>query len=167
MAWGVCCILGSGGLWRLIVAGVFAFSSNVLAVAQGNAPDGMVWIGGGEFTMGSELPGTRRNEQPTHKVSVDGFWLDTHNVTNAEFLRFVEATRYITTAERPVDWEELKKQAPPGTPKPAPEMLLPGSLVFTPPAGPVDLRKMNAWWRWTHGCGLAASGRAWERFARA
>ncbi|MHA3771835.1 formylglycine-generating enzyme family protein [Verrucomicrobiota bacterium sgz303538] len=119
--------------------------------ASATAPEGMVWISGGEFTMGSELPGTRRNEQPAHKVTVDGFWIDAHDVTNAEFRKFVEATGYKTTAERPVDWEEIKKQVPPGTPKPPAEMLLPGSLVFTPPAGVVDLREMNAWWQWVHG----------------
>ena len=115
------------------------------------APVGMMWIPGGEFTMGSQLPGTRRNEQPAHKVTVDGFWIDAHNVTNAEFQKFVETTGYKTTAERLVDWEEIKKQVPPGTPKPPDEMLQPGSLVFTPPRGPVDLRDMNAWWRWTPG----------------
>src|SRR5688500_24189 len=106
------------------------------------APAGMVWIAGGEFVMGSDLPGTRRDEQPVHKVTVDGFFMDTHAVTNADFRKFVAATGYKTTAERPVDWEELKKQVEPGTPKPPDEMLQPGSLVFTPPtgAGPVDLR---------------------------
>ena len=72
-------------------------------------------------------------------------------MTNAEFRKFVDATGYKTTAERPVDWEELKKKLPPGTPKPPDEMLQPGSLVFTPSTGPVDLRNMNAWWRWVKG----------------
>lgn len=133
---------------------VIAMAGVVLTVSMGApepAPIEMVWIPGGEFTMGSELPGTRRNEQPAHKVIVDGFWIDAHNVTNTEFRKFVEATGYRTTAERPVDWEEIKRQVPPGTPKPPDEMLQPGSLVFTPPPGPVDLRDMNAWWRWTPG----------------
>jgi formylglycine-generating enzyme len=72
-------------------------------------------------------------------------------VTNAEFREFVEATGYKTTAERPVDWEELKKKVPRGTLKPPDEMLQSGSLVFTPSSGPVDLRNMNAWWRWVRG----------------
>ena len=117
----------------------------------GPAPAGMVWIPGGGFTMGSEDAGSKLNEKPSLKVTVDGFWLDEHDVTNAEFRRFVEATGYKTTAERPVDWEQLRKQVAPGTPKPPDEMLLPGSLVFTPLAGPVDLGDMNAWWRWTTG----------------
>jgi len=116
-----------------------------------DAIDGMVLIRGGEFTMGSELPGVRRNEQPVHQVKLDAFWIDANPVTNAEFQRFVTATSYKTTAERPVDWEEMKKQLPPGTAKPADEMLQPGSLVFTPPAGAVDLRNMNAWWQWIKG----------------
>jgi len=51
--------------------------------------------------MGSDLPGSQRNEQPPHQVSVDGFWIDEHAVTNAEFRKFVDATGYKTTAERP------------------------------------------------------------------
>jgi formylglycine-generating enzyme required for sulfatase activity len=111
----------------------------------------MVWIPSGTFSMGSEQTGSRMNEKPVVKVSVDGFWIDEHDVTNEEFRKFVKATGYKTTAERPVDWEELKKQVPPGTPKPSEAMLQPGSLVFTPSDGPVDLNNMNAWWRWTPG----------------
>jgi sulfatase modifying factor 1 len=133
-----------------ILATLIAWCSHQVG-AESAAPHGMVWIPGGEFTMGSELPGTRRNEQPVHKVTVDGVWLDEHPVTNAEFRKFVEATGYKTTAERPVNWDEMKKQVAPGTPKPADELLQPGSLVFTPPTAAVDLRDMNAWWRWVRG----------------
>lgn len=121
------------------------------ALAEGPKPQGMVWIPNGDFVMGSDVPGSRANEKPLVKVSLDGFWLDEHDVTNAEFRKFVEATGHKTTAERPVDWNELKKQLPPETPKPADEQLQPGSMVFTPSDGPVDLRNMNAWWRWTPG----------------
>jgi len=115
------------------------------------APSGMAWIPSGEFSMGSDLPGGQANEKPVVKVEVEGFWIDEHDVTNAEFRKFVEATGYKTTAEQPESWEELKKQVPPGTPKPPDEMLQPGSLVFTPASGPVDLRDMSGWWRWTPG----------------
>jgi sulfatase modifying factor 1 len=114
-------------------------------------PDGMVWIPRGEFTMGGDDPLARPDEKPLHRVRVEGFWMDATEVTNAEFRRFVEATRYVTTAERPVDWEELKKQLPPGTPKPADETLQPGAVVFTPPNQPVDLRDVHGWWTWTIG----------------
>jgi formylglycine-generating enzyme len=114
-------------------------------------PSGMRWIPAGEFAMGTDDPKSMANERPAHRVKLDGFWIDEHDVTNAEFRKFVEATHYLTTAERPVDWEELKKQVPPGTPKPPDEMLLPGSLVFTPPNHPVDLRDISNWWTWTRG----------------
>lgn len=114
-------------------------------------PAGMVWIPGGEFTMGTDDTRSFPNERPAHRVKVDGFWMDETAVTNAQFRAFVEATKYVTVAERAVDWEELKKQVPEGTPKPPDEMLKPGSLVFTPPDRAVDLREMANWWTWTTG----------------
>ncbi len=117
----------------------------------GRAPDGMRWIPGGEFTMGGGGPLSRPEEQPRHRVRVGGFWIDEHEVTNAEFRQFVAATHYLTTAERPIDWNELRQQLPPGTPKPADEKLRPGSLVFAPPAGPVRLDDVHGWWKWTPG----------------
>jgi formylglycine-generating enzyme len=135
----------------LLLAFFLLLSAEPILVAGEPNPTGMVWISGATFTMGSKLPGSQRNEQPPHQVSVDGFWIDEHAVTNAEFRKFVEATGYKTTAERPVDWEELKQKVPPGTPKPPDDMLQPGSLVFTPSTGPVDLRNMNVWWRWVKG----------------
>ncbi len=115
------------------------------------APAGMTWIPGGEFLMGGVGPEARPDEFPRHRVRVDGFFLGTHEVTNAEFARFVEATGYRTVAERAIDWEELKKQVPPGTPKPPDEMLKAGSLVFTPPDRPVPLDDFSQWWTWTTG----------------
>ena len=114
-------------------------------------PPGMVWIPGGEFTMGGADPLARPDESPRHRVRVDGFWMDQTEVTNAQFRRFVEATGYTTTAERAVDWEELRKQAPPGTPRPPDEALRPGSLVFTPPDRPVGLGNPGQWGTWTAG----------------
>jgi sulfatase modifying factor 1 len=112
---------------------------------------GMAWIPGGEFTMGSTDPLARPDEKPLHRVRVRGFWMDATEVTNAQFAAFVKATGYTTVAERPVDWEELKKQVPPGTPKPDAAMLQPGSLVFTPPSQPVSTDRAAAWWTWTPG----------------
>jgi formylglycine-generating enzyme required for sulfatase activity len=122
------------------------------AALQGaTGPEGMVWIPGGEFRMGSTDPLARMDEQPIHRVRVDGFWMDETEVTNAQFRAFVDATGYKTVAERPVDWEELKKQVAPGTPKPPDEQLRPGSLVFTPPDHAVDLGDYTQWWAWTIG----------------
>ena len=119
--------------------------------APHEAPPGMVWIPGGEFTMGWDGPEARPDESPSHPVHVDGFWMDATEVTNAEFAVFVEATGYLTTAEQPVDWEELARQLPPGTPRPDPGVLVPGSLVFTPPSTPVPLDDVSRWWTWTPG----------------
>ena len=98
-----------------------------------------VWIEGGTFTMGSSdfYP----DEGPVHEVTVDGFWIDAHEITNAQFAKFVEQTGYVTVAERVPD-AELLKGAPP-------EMLQPGSVTFTPP-----LKKggyIASWWSYTPG----------------
>jgi formylglycine-generating enzyme required for sulfatase activity len=102
--------------------------------------------------MGSNQPNTNENERPVHGVRISGFFMDRTEVTNAQFAAFVAATGYKTTAERPVDWEELKKQVPPGTPKPADSVLAPGALVFIPPDKPLaDLTDYSQWWRWVNG----------------
>jgi formylglycine-generating enzyme required for sulfatase activity len=115
------------------------------------APDGMVWIPGGDFTMGSTEENPATSALPIRKVKVDGFWMDETEVTNAQYRKFVSATGYKTVAERPLDWEELKKQVPPGTPKPSDDVLQPGSMVFTPPTEPVTLNDYSQWWRWVVG----------------
>ena len=94
-----------------------------------------------ESTMGWDGPEARYDEGPAHRVHVDGFFMDATEVTNAQFRAFVEATGYRTTAERPVDWEQMKKQVAPGTPKPPEELLVPGALVFTSPDGPPARRR--------------------------
>jgi len=111
----------------------------------------MRWIPAGEFTMGTDSSNSQVNERPAHRVRLEGFWIDETPVTNAQFARFVKATGYETTAERAPVWEELKKQLPPGTPKPDPGQLVPGSLVYSPPAQPVPLDDMSNWWRWVPG----------------
>ena len=143
----------------LALLGIAAFGATFMVVKisrpnagpPADAPPGMVWVPGGEFTMGTDGPNSMLNERPAVRVSVDGFWMDQHDVTNAEFRKFVEATGYVTTAEKPIDWEEMKLTVPPGTPKPSDEKLQPGSLVFTPPGHAVDLRDMSNWWTWITG----------------
>jgi formylglycine-generating enzyme required for sulfatase activity len=111
----------------------------------------MKWIPGGEFTMGTDDEVSMPNERPAHRVKVAGFWIDAHAVTNDEFGKFVDSTGYLTTAERPIDWNELKKQLPPGAARPSDKDLEPGALVFNPPSHPVELSNMSNWWRWTAG----------------
>ena len=112
---------------------------------------GMVWIPGGEFEQGGDNDQAADDEYPKHKVTLKGFWIDATEVTNAQFAAFVKATGYITTAEKAPDWEELKKQLPPGTPKPADSLLVASSLVFKAPSGPVPLDDFSAWWEWKAG----------------
>jgi formylglycine-generating enzyme required for sulfatase activity len=116
-----------------------------------HGPTGMLWIPGGEFTMGSEHPLAKPNERPAHRVRVHGFWMDRHHVTNAEFRRFVEATGYVTTAERKPDWETLRAQLPPGTPPPRDADLVPGAMVFVGTTEPVPLDDVARWWRFVPG----------------
>ena len=111
----------------------------------------MKWIPAGEFTMGSTLANARPDERPMHRVRLDGFWMDETDVTNAQFQEFVAATGYVTTAERAPDWNEIKKQLPPGTPKPSDDKLVAASLVFVAPPGPVSLQDISQWWAWMPG----------------
>jgi hypothetical protein len=117
----------------------------------GPPPIGMKWVPGGEFVMGTDDSRSFPNERPAHRVRVDGFWMDEHPVTNAQFRAFVDATKYVTTAEQTPDWEELRKQLPPGTPKPPDSTLVAGSLVFVAPNHSVPLDDLSQWWRWTPG----------------
>ncbi len=133
-----------------------ACSQNEKNGSSAQAPEtadtlGMVWIPAGTFTMGGNNEQAEADEFPRHPVTVDGFWIDEHEVTNRQFQAFVEATGYVTIAERPIIWEELKQQLPPGTPKPPDSLLQPGSLVFQPTDQPVPLDDYSQWWRWTQG----------------
>lgn len=119
----------------------------------GPAPAGMVWIPGGEFSMGAADPvGKDMNDvgmnattdsRPIHRVYVDGFWMDKTEVTNVQFEKFVKATGYVTVAERTPTAEEF-----PGAP---PENLVAGSVVFSPPGHPVPLNNFLQWWDYIHG----------------
>jgi sulfatase modifying factor 1 len=129
-------------------------AANDTAYAEQEMPDqpaGMAWVPSGEFQMGWDGAEGRVDERPAHRVRTEGFWIDVTEVTNAQFLAFVDETGYVTTAERAIDWDKLRKQVPPGTPKPPADILVPGSLVFTPPEHPVDLRDFTQWWTWTPG----------------
>jgi len=115
------------------------------------APEGMVWVPGGEFSMGSAaaseslcgLPGVTRDALPVHRVYVDGFWMDATAVTNEQFEKFVKATGYVTVAEKKPTAEEF--------PSAPPENLVAGSTVFTPTPGPVPLQNHYQWWSYVPG----------------
>ena len=116
------------------------------------APDGMVWIPGGEFSMGAKDPPdvndtvgmqATQDSRPIHRVYVDGFWMDKTEVTNAQFAAFVRATGYLTVAEQTPRAEDF-----PGAP---PENLVAGSVVFSPPDHPVPLDNHFQWWSYGKG----------------
>ena len=113
--------------------------------------EGMVLIPQADFMMGGDDELTRPDELPRHRVMLDGFWMDETEVTNGQFKEFIKEAGYVTTAEQKPDWEELKKQLPPGTPKPNDSILVPGSLVFTPPDQEVPLNNIANWWSWVPG----------------
>ncbi len=112
----------------------------------------MVLIPGGTFMMGArDTEFARPDEFPKHPVHVDPFYMDIHEVTNAQFSAFVEATGYLTIAERKPDWNTLKKQLPPGAPKPDDSLLIAASLVFSSPSQTVDKNDFQSWWKWQPG----------------
>ena len=130
------------------------FNSSFSTISDHNTKfntQGMVLIPGGAFSMGGDDNKGWRDEYPKHEVIVDSFWMDIHEVTNKQFADFVKATGYVTTAEKTLDWEEIKKGLPPGTPKPEASRLAPASLVFVPTNNPVPLRDMSLWWEWRYG----------------
>ena len=119
-----------------------------------DGPPGMVWIAGGSFTMGSNK--FYREEGPARRASVSGFWIDRHEVTNAQFAAFVAATGYKTVAERGLNAKDY--------PNLPPEALVPGSMVFVEPAKNARIRMdITEWWRyvpgadWRHPAGPGSS----------
>lgn len=135
------------------VAGPSAFGPTIpnKVAAPGATPEGMVWIPGGEFSMGAQDPPDKDDvgmnatidSRPIHRVYVDGFYMDKTDVTNAEFGKFVKAIGYITVAERKPRAEDF-----PGAP---PENLIAGSVVFSPPDHAVPLDNHFQWWNYIHG----------------
>jgi formylglycine-generating enzyme required for sulfatase activity len=121
----------------------------------GDAPSGMVWIPGGEFSMGGEE--TIPDARPVHRVYVDGFWMDRTEVTNAEFAAFVRATGYRTVAERTPRPEDV-----PGVPA---DKLVAGAVVFTPPNQPVPLDANERWWSYVQQASWRRPGGPTDRIA--
>jgi formylglycine-generating enzyme required for sulfatase activity len=127
-------------------------------VPPGPAPAGMAWIPGGEFAMGAGAAGPGHGDavgmqvtadsRPVHRVAVAPFWIDRTEVTNAQFARFVAASRHVTVAERAPTREQF-----PDAPA---ELLVPGSVVFRAPPGPVPLDDPYQWWAWVRGASWRA-----------
>jgi formylglycine-generating enzyme len=106
------------------------------------APEGMVWVPGGMFWMGADDT-SMADAKPVREVQMSGFWMDRTEVTNRQFAQFVKETGYLTLAERKPDPKDF--------PDAPPEKLVPGSIVFTPPAGRVSLDDPLVWWRYVPG----------------
>jgi formylglycine-generating enzyme len=121
------------------------------SVAPKPAPAEMVWIPGGEFSMGAatnghgscEMAMPSNDAEPVHRVCVDGFFMDKTAVTNEQFEKFVKATGYVTIAERTPTIEEF--------PTAPPENLVAGSVVFSPPDHEVPLNNYLQWWNYVKG----------------
>ena len=138
----------------------FSFSKNEKKeTISFKTPKGMVWIEGKSYTKGAKKNDgyAMMREKPSHEVYIDGFYIDVTEVTNNQFQKFVDETGYITIAEREIDWDEMKKSLPYGTPKPHDSILQPGSLIFNE-----KLKKINnygdyfQWWKWQPGANWKA-----------
>ena len=124
----------------------------ILNAIENTGHEEMKWVPGGSFQMGSD---DFADSKPVHPVTVNDFWMDQHEVTNAQFEKFIKATGYTTVAERPLDPKDY-----PGVPV---EKLVPGSAVFTPPSQKVSLDSPMQWWsyvagaNWRHPSGPSSS----------
>ena len=96
--------------------------------------------------MGGDGDQAKQDELPKHKVFVSSFWMDETEVTNDQFKRFVDETGYVTTAEKSIEWEDIKKIVPPGTPKPHDSLLAPSSLIFFE-TKTENLSDFTQWWK--------------------
>lgn len=113
---------------------------------QAQRTSGMVWVEGGNYLMGGDNEQAREDEYPEHPANIDGFWMDETEVTNAQFREFVDATRYITTAEKEITREDILAQLPEGTVLPEDLDLSPFSLVFHSPPPADRAYSPQDWW---------------------
>ncbi|WP_373524168.1 formylglycine-generating enzyme family protein [Aquiflexum sp.] len=111
----------------------------------------MVLIPSGKFQMVGTSQKGNQDEFPKHDIEVKSFMMDIHEVTNTQFKSFVDETGYVSVAERPIIWEEFKKQLPKDYPKPPDDFFEPGALVFFPTEGPVKMDDIGQWWKWVKG----------------
>lgn len=145
-------LVGAGiyGYRKKLASGAVPKPTVVLSDGS-TAPAGMALVPAGTFLMGSNHKLAQANERPTHKVSLAAFWMDVSHVTNDQFAQFVAATGYVSTAEKTPDWETVRVQLPPGTPRPEASMLVAGAMVFTGTASAVRLDDYSQWWAYVPG----------------
>ena len=123
-------------------------------ISKPESPNGMVWVDTKTYLAGAKKSDkyAMPREKPAHLVTVDGFFIDVTEVTNAQFKKFVDETNYITVAEREIDWDEMKKELPPNTKKPHDSILQPGSLIFNKDVKRVvNMSNYGQWWKWKIG----------------
>jgi sulfatase modifying factor 1 len=145
-----CCVAAIPNRFGVQPNSAFTMVKEELRPSIKNA-EGMVWIPSGTFSMGGDNDQSRQDEYPKHDIKLNGFFMDATEVTNAQFAKFVLETGYITTAEKDIDWEDMRKQLPSNTPKPDAETLKAASLVFVPTENEVSLQDYSRWWGWSHG----------------
>lgn len=139
------------GICILLYASCKKGTRNLEKASIPEAPLGMVWIPAGTFQQGAVAHDkiAMNHEKPQHNVSVNGFFMDITEVTNAQFSKFINETGYVTIAEREIDWEAMKLQLPENTPKPHDSILQPGSLLFKKTKTSVpNLYDFSQWWQW-------------------
>ena len=143
---------------KIVIIAVFSLvngcKNNETSTQIPQTPEGMIWVFKKTFIQGAKQTDMHAmpREKPAHEVTVGGFYMDITEVTNAQFKKFVDATNYITVAERAISWEEMKKQLPPGTEKPHDSILQPGSLIFNKNVkAVVGMDNYYQWWTWKIG----------------
>lgn len=157
----VIALIGSGvAFWYLHQGSAISLAPPLVIQSDGkNAPIGMMWVPGGEFLMGSDHKKAQDNEKPVHRVKVNGFWMDSTHITNDQFAQFIKETNYKTTAEKVPDWETIRVQLPPDTPKPPTSVFVAGAMVFVGTKAKVNLNDYSQWWayvpsaNWRHPTG--------------
>ena len=130
---------------------VYNFETTSNSLPLENIPLNMVLIPGGKYLMGSDKSGAYLNEKPVHQVIISPFFMDKYEVTNQQFLQFVNETGYVTTAEKQINWPDMVSYLPPNTPKPPDSLLKPGSLVFNKSEYPIPTDDESKWWIWKTG----------------
>jgi formylglycine-generating enzyme required for sulfatase activity len=128
--------------------------SKTAEISEIKTPEGMIWVANKTFLQGAKETDkfAMPREKPAHLVTVDGFYIDATEVTNKQYTAFVNATKYVTIAERKIDWEEMKTQLPANTPKPHDSILQPGSLLFNKNVNAIaDMNNYGQWWTWKIG----------------